>query len=215
MSGDPRVSLTDMFDWACPADVGSVRWRFDGKDLNESARRMFVKTDQLMRELDVPDHVFLSTIELDVDAGRFPEVLVAYFGHASWDWNKRFFIAPIEKLTRDGYAVGRLTFEAEVGQLADVLALNSGFRWDLRVGGVQVADSAVSQALRSNLFEAGVWSELGAMVRLGWAAGNDLDKLAVWASADDHRIQATLSTLTAQPPLQPTSGTNVVATSNS
>ena len=67
----------------------------------------------------------------------------------------------------------------------------------MRVGGVQVPDSAVPQALRSNPFEAEVWSKLHTVVRLAWVAGKDLDKLAVWASADDHRIQATLSTLTA------------------
>ena len=193
MSGDSRVSLPEMFDWASPADVGSVRWTFKNKDSNESARRMFAQTDRLMRELNIPDHVFLSTIELDVDPGRFPEVLAAYFQHATWGYDKRFFIGQIEKVNPgDSYAVGRLTFEAEVGQLVEVL----GFRWgaNLRVGGVQVPNSAVPQALRSNLFEAQVWSELEGIVRLAWVASKDLDKLAVWASADD--IQATLSTLT-------------------
>jgi hypothetical protein len=47
------------------------RWDFDEADLNESAKALFRHLDRLFEILRVPSFVFLSTIELDAEAGRF------------------------------------------------------------------------------------------------------------------------------------------------
>ena len=40
---------------------------------------MFVCMDRLVEIVRQPGYVFLNTIELDVDCGRFPEVVAAFF----------------------------------------------------------------------------------------------------------------------------------------
>ena len=47
------------------------RWDFDEADLNESAKALFHRLDQVFDILDAPGFAFLSTIELDAEAGRF------------------------------------------------------------------------------------------------------------------------------------------------
>ena len=53
---------------------GGVRWDFDEADLNECARALFRHLDQVFDILRAPGFVFLSTIELDAETGRFPDV---------------------------------------------------------------------------------------------------------------------------------------------
>lgn len=49
---------------------GGFRWDFDEADLNESAKALFRHLDRVFEILRTPECVFLSTIELDVEAGR-------------------------------------------------------------------------------------------------------------------------------------------------
>jgi hypothetical protein len=56
-----------------------LRWDFDENNLNEAARALFRHLDKIFNILRAPDHVFLSSIELDAEAGRFPELMVQYF----------------------------------------------------------------------------------------------------------------------------------------
>jgi hypothetical protein len=50
---------------------GGFRCDFDEADLNESAKALFHRLDQVFDILDAPGFAFLSTIELDAEAGRF------------------------------------------------------------------------------------------------------------------------------------------------
>jgi hypothetical protein len=93
---------------------GGFRWDFDEVDLNESARALFRHLDRVFEILRRPGFVFLSTIELDAEAGRFPDVLVQYFRDPDWVDTQSFFVAPIKRTGSDSaYAVGRLTFPDE------------------------------------------------------------------------------------------------------
>jgi hypothetical protein len=43
-------------------------------------RHFFAQVDRLLAELAEPGLVALNTIELDVEPGKFPDVLTAFFG---------------------------------------------------------------------------------------------------------------------------------------
>src|SRR5437763_12733107 len=106
---------------------GGLRWNFPGQDLNTAAKAMFCHLDQVFEILRRPQFAFLSTIELDAEAGRFPEVLVQYFRDEAWADTQSFFVAPIKRTSKSSeYAVGRLTFEAAQGQTIRVLDQNGG-----------------------------------------------------------------------------------------
>ena len=190
--------LSDMFDRRDPAAVGSFKREFRGSDSNESARQMFACMDRLFEIVRQSGYVFLNTIELDVDCGRYPEMVAAYFCDRDWDYVKRFFIASIDKGERtEMFAVGRLTFEAAPGQTARVLAHNGGLRWgsSLLVGGVQVAEADVGSAIRLCPFDPGDANELQRLVKCAWVAGRNLNQLAAWTQPSDHECQKRLSTL--------------------
>ena len=142
------------------------------------------------------EDVFLGTIELDVEAGRFPDVLVSFFGDAAWDYTTRFYVAPICKEERpSAYVVGVLVFEMSTGQLARLLALNDGLRWGagLRIGGIQVPDSAVAAAIKGSPFDPEHAAHIEPISKLAWAASANLDELSIWTSAEniDLRHQVT------------------------
>ena len=178
--------------------MGSFKREFRGSDSNESARQMFACMDRLFEIVHQSGYVFLNTIELDVDCGRYPEMVAAYFCDRDWDYVKRFFIASIDKVERtEMYVVGRLTFEAAPGQTARVLAHNGGLRWgsSLLVGGVQVAEGDVGSAIRLCPFDPGDANELQRFVKCAWVAGRNLNQLAAWTQPSDHECLKRLSTL--------------------
>lgn len=75
------------------------RWEFYNETaLNESARALFHHLDSVFRTLSAPDYMFLSSIELDAEAGRFPEVLAQYFRDDEWDYSRSYFVAPIKRV---------------------------------------------------------------------------------------------------------------------
>ena len=194
----PEHIFGDMFDRRDPAGVGSFKREFHGSDSNVSARQLFAYVDGLVESLRQPGYVFLNTIELDVDCGRFPEVVAAYFADRDWDYAKRFFVASIYKGEQtEMYAVGRLTFEVVLGQTARVLAQNGGLRWgaSLLVGGVQVPEHDVGAAIRRCPFDPGDTAELQRIAKCAWVAGRNLNKLAVWSQPSDHDVHKRLSTL--------------------
>src|SRR5438309_4250096 len=107
---DPKLTNDVMlpFDGPFRADtrhaartVGrGFRWDFDEEDLNESARALFRHLDQIFNILKARDYVFLSSIELDAEAGRFPELMVQYFRDEVWADTQSFFVAPIKRTGR-------------------------------------------------------------------------------------------------------------------
>jgi hypothetical protein len=122
---------------------GGFRWDFDEEDLNESARALFHHLDQVFNILQAPGFAFLSTIELDAEAGRFPHVLEQYYCDPDWADTQSNYVGPIKRLGSEcNFDLGRLTFEAMPGQTHRVLSLNDGFAWGarLRVWGLQVAE---------------------------------------------------------------------------
>jgi hypothetical protein len=87
--------------------------------------------------------------------------------------------------------VGRITFEATTVSVRDVLAFNDGFRWGayLLVGGIQIEEDRVAEALRRSPFEPSESEWFAAHSRCAWAAGRDLDVLAVWADPAEPLLQ--------------------------
>jgi hypothetical protein len=119
-----------MFDRVSSRWTGLLTWDFTARDTNVAASRLFAHLDQFTSEARLSGHVFLTTIELDAECGRFPEMLAAYFCLASWDYRRRFYGAPLLKGdSEETHVVGRLTFDAEPGETAKVLAYNGGLRW--------------------------------------------------------------------------------------
>jgi hypothetical protein len=198
MDGNSSQFFSGIFDRDAPGQAGVFTWQFREPDLNESADRMFAHLDRLIEETRRRGYVLLNTIELDVEAGRFPDVVAAYFSLPGWDYRKRFFVASMFKgVPEELYTVGRLTFEVEVGQTAQVLAQNGGFRWgtNLSVGGVQVPESAVASALRLCPFDPKDAAMLQDVARFAWAAGRDLDEMAVWLPVPEDHLRERLSAL--------------------
>ena len=161
------------------------QWDFDEEDLNESARALFRHLDQIFDVLRASDYVFLSSIELDAEAGRFPELLVQYFRDDVWEDTQSYFVAPIKRTGRGSqYATGRLTFEAAPGQTVRVLAQNGGFRWGaaLRVWGLQVAEAGIAEAIEMSTDDVEQVMRAESVARAAWLADIDLNSLALWLS---------------------------------
>jgi hypothetical protein len=160
------------------------RWEFyDETDLNESARALFHHLDSVFRTLSAPGYMFLSSIELDAEAGRFPDVLAQYFRDDEWDYSQSYFVAPIKRVgSTDEYSTGRLTFEALPGQTVRALAQNGGFRWGagLRVWGCQALVPHVAEAIEMYPFDAEQARRVEPHIRAAWLADVDLNCLALW-----------------------------------
>jgi hypothetical protein len=58
-----------------------LKREFVRRDLNESARDLFDHLDRIFDILKTESWAFLTSIELDAERGRFPDVLVQHF----WD----------------------------------------------------------------------------------------------------------------------------------
>jgi hypothetical protein len=86
--------------------------------------------------------------------------------------------------------VGRITFESRPGHLIHALAHDDGFCWgtNLSVGGVQVPESAVTEAVALNPFTVADASHLESLARLAWAASRDLDEFGLNISAGYERL---------------------------
>jgi hypothetical protein len=177
---------------------GGLRWDFAANDLNESAKALFRHLDRVFEILKAPDFVFLSTIELDVEAGRFPDVLAQYFRDDAWADTQSFFVAPIKRSPASEYGpLGRLTFEAAPGQTVRALGQNGGFRWGsaLRVWGLQISKDHVENALEVSTDNPRQLIEIQRFTRAAWLAADDLDALSLWisSSVDEHVRSAAAS----------------------
>jgi hypothetical protein len=151
--------------------------------VNGLATRTLSEIDRLVEAAHETSAVSLITVELEVDPGGFGELLMNYLDAPLWDYRDRFFIAPIAKTDTDvAYRIGRLTFEAHVGQLATTIRKNTAFRWGaaLRVGGIQVPEGAVADAIIRSPFEPVDAGYLEKLSVVGWATSADLDQLWVW-----------------------------------
>jgi len=160
-------------------------WDFDRVDLNESARALFRHLDGVFDILRSPDCVFLSTIELDAEAGRFPDVLEQYFRDVDWEDTQSYYVAPIKRIGRQtSFGTGRLTFEATAGQTVRVLRQNDGFRWGaaLRVWGLQVPEDQVSDTIDLSLRDSARLQAAHDVARAAWLCEADLNTLALWLS---------------------------------
>ncbi len=178
---------------------GGLSWDFSAGDLNDSAKALFRHLDRLFETLKTPDFVFLSTIELDVETGRFPDVVAQYFRDEAWDYDHAFFVAPMKHAAAATYSpVGRLTFETVAGQTVRVLGQNGGFRWGsaLRVWGLQVSKDHIENALEVSTETPEQLIEIERVTRAAWLAADDLDALGLWisSSVDEHVRSALAST---------------------
>jgi hypothetical protein len=181
-----EVAFGGLFQGGLPLrrfDAG-FRWEFPAGDLNTSAKALFRHLDRVFEILKTPECAFLSTIELDVEEGRFPDVLTQYFRDDAQSETHSFFVAPIKSTPASGTSVGRLTFEAVPGQTVRVLGQNGGFRWgsQLRVWGLQVAERHMAHALEMSTNDAEQSKAVHTVARAAWLAADDLDVLGLWIS---------------------------------
>src|SRR4051794_1657392 len=179
-----QLFLRSGFSGARHDDNGS-RWDFSSPDLNESARALFRHVDSVIQALGLSDYTFLASIELDVEAGRFPDLLVQYFRDVIGADDRPFFIAPVRHIPGEGSRVGRLTFAAQSGDLACILRHDAGIRWGsaLRVWGLQVDQEHVRDLVALTPFDARERAILARRSRAAWIASDDLDALALWLSS--------------------------------
>ena len=190
-------SFGGIFDSPSPGHGGSYESRVDP---TRTLLQVFAQIDRLLATLAEPGLVALNTIELDVEAGKFPDLLAAFFADEDWDYQDRWMIGGICKDDRaDTYRDGRLTFEAKSGLIGRLLVVESGVRWGapLLLGGVVVREADVAAAIRQSPFD-GPGEGLESMSRGAWAATKDLHGLAVWIAPGPpemvRRIRGVLTT---------------------
>jgi hypothetical protein len=188
----------ELFDLRSPGTGLDVNWAFGEPDLNVSARWMLAHLDQVFGVAEEPGWIFLTTIENDAEAGRFPEVLRNFFAGEFWSTRVRYFVAPMaHSLAEPEHVVGRLTFETRPGQIVQLLSYLRGFAWgtDLSVGGIQVQERDVAEALVLNPFRAADAGRLNSISRLAWAASRDLDRLGLNLSPEHAEVLEKLGQL--------------------
>jgi hypothetical protein len=182
---DPETPFSGLFNLRRPGVGRDRNWTFGVVDLHDSVRRMQSHLDQLLVVAAEPGWVFLTTVENDAQAGRFPEVLRNFFAGEFWSTHARYFVGSMgHTTTGPARVVGRLTFETRPGQLAALVGYNEGFSWgvDLSVGGVQVRERDVEEALSLNSFAATEAPRHDPLTRLAWATSKDLDRLGLTVS---------------------------------
>jgi hypothetical protein len=158
-----------------------LMWEFERRDLNESASDLLVHLDRVFEILATESCAFITTIELDVERGRFPEVIVQHLWDETVDDSDALFVAPISGIG----SCGRMSFETRPGQIARALRYNDGWRWGayLRAWGVQVRREDIPDVIEVSPFETeaqGALSALREVSRAAWLASPDLDVLALW-----------------------------------
>jgi hypothetical protein len=191
-------SFLQVFD--TPGAAGSLTRSFDaGRGDEQSAKRLFRFIDDVMRHSALDGHVHLTTIELDLDAGRFPEVVQTYFSSAEWDYRERYSLGEVCKAdAADTFRHGRLTFEAHPDLTWRLLTNEAGYlRWGaaLQVGGVQVAEADVATALRQSPFSPDEARILEPLARVAWAVNQKLTAASIWVRGDEAPLLDELSAL--------------------
>src|SRR6266545_6470583 len=88
-----------------------LKWEFVRRDLNESGRDLFDHLDRVFDILRTESGAFLTSIELDAERGRFPDVVVQHFWDETVEDTDALFVAPITAIG----SCGRLTFETRSG----------------------------------------------------------------------------------------------------
>ena len=162
-------------------DYPGLTWKFGRRDLNESARDLLLHLDRVLEILAADSCMFLSTIELDVERGRFPEVLLQHLWDETVSDSDAIFVAPINRIG----SPGRLTFETRPGQIARALRYNDGWRWGayLRLWGFQIHRESVPDLIELSPFQPEPEVSLAALYRASraaWVTSNDVDVLALW-----------------------------------
>jgi hypothetical protein len=182
MSEADSLPFSGLFKLVAPGVGRDLKRSFFAADLNDSAEDLVAYLDKLFSVAAEPGWVFLTTIENDAIAGRFPEVLQNFFSWERWSDSTRYYVAPIGQLTAEPEAVvARMTFESRPGHLMHILAYHDGFCWgpNLSLGGVQVRESDVMRAVALNPFTVADARELESLARLAWAASRDLDEFGL------------------------------------
>lgn len=139
---EAQLRFGGIFDPAVPGRGGEASWQWRDHDLNLAATKMLTHVDRMLERFSDVDAVWLGTIELDLEPGRFPEVLAAFASDRARNDSERFSV--LED------SIGALTCELRVGRLRRLLAVDGGYRWGsaLRVGAVQVSNASLDVAFK-------------------------------------------------------------------
>lgn len=163
-------------------------WESVGKDSNERATRLLEIVSVIQKLYSAPGSVFLSTIEIEMEAGKYPTILAAYFEDPEWSFANRFCCERACKTGRDeAVTVGHFTFEDSGGVMGRLLRSTLGLRWGaaLRIGGYRVSDSAVDQLINLSVFGLVEARAILMQASLVWYASSNVDRLYVWSKTDD------------------------------
>jgi hypothetical protein len=183
-----------------PGAAGPLTRSFDaGRGGEHNVKQLFRYIDDVMRHSALDGYVHLTTIELDLDAGRFPEVVQTYFSSVEWDYRERYCLGEVCKAdAADTFRHGRLTFEAHPALTWRLLTNEAGYlRWGaaLQVGGVQVAEADVATALRQSPFSPDEARRLEPLTRVAWAANRKLTAASIWIRGGETSLFDELSAL--------------------
>lgn len=135
------------------------------------------------RELALPGYEFLLTFELDMDPGRFPDLLKAYFDN-DWDYDHRYCSHEVNQ-TDPSLRAGKLTADWQPGLIRRLLIFEDGIRFgaSFGLGVVQVPTSELSRALRLSPFNPRSARRLAKCARLAWSVDLHIRQVAFWDAA--------------------------------
>lgn len=171
------------------AEPPTTVWTASGTSENENAQHLLARLDRFIEQCGEDGWRSLVTIELDAEAGRFPELLCAFFSASAWNYATRFAVAPLLKAGNEEQGVvGALTWEAKEVPVGELLRLDGdGVRWaaNLRIAGANVRAEAIDELLRGSLFDVRHIKKTAATARCCWTIGTALDSVHLWIADDE------------------------------
>ena len=169
-----------------PAVVGTV-WRAVAPPLeaNEQAMATCRTLTAVLRSVALQGQVFVTAIEMDADAGRFPGLLDTFFGDPYWDYDTRFYVREMRQTSKsDTPLYGLLSAEGDAEFVERMLQFGDGIRWaaNLSVEGIQIPDGLVADVLDRWPLDRATIEAFGAHVRLAFKLSHDLVVLHVYCA---------------------------------
>lgn len=169
-----------------PAVVGTA-WRAVAPPLsaNEQASATCRTLTAVLESVAVEGQVFVTAIEMDASAGRFPGLLGTFFADPYWDYDTRFYVREMRQTSKfDVDLCGLVSAEGNAGFVERMLRFGDGIRWaaNLSVEGIQIPDALVADVLDKWPLDRAIIGAFGAHVRLAFKLSHDLVVLQVYCA---------------------------------
>ncbi len=150
----------------------------------EATRKLAVQT---ATALDIPGYVLLLSAYGPVVSQGLPDILAVWFALRSRNHRWRYYY-PASEYTHcdEGFVESWFTFEGSAETLDAILEEKRRIGWGsgIVLGGVQVPEDKVEEAIKASPFKASTIRSLAPSVRVAFRLNNDMNELAVFLSGN-------------------------------